>query len=99
MELTVEQYMDIWRTEGNAEDSVLINILIVSLISSDTILTKQDCLNSKRELMKLKEALKKVSEVKKDTAARYMKILNNGIGICERDYKELPDGDLYPAGI
>ena len=99
MELTVEQYMDIWRTEGNAKDSVLINILIVSLISSDTILTKQDCLNSKRELMKLKKALKKVPEVKKDTAARYMEILNNGIGICERDYKELPDGGLYPAEI
>ena len=41
----------------------------------------------------------KMPEVKKDTAARYMEILNNGIGICERDYKELPDGGLYPAGI
>lgn len=94
MELTVEQYMDIWRTEGNKADSVLVNILIVSLISSDTVLTKQDCLNSKQELLKLKEALEKVPEVRKDTAEQYMDIINQSIEICERDYKELPDGDL-----
>lgn len=93
MELTVEQYMDLWRSEGNKNDSVLLNILIVSLISSDTILTKQDCLNSKRELLKLKEALEKVLDVKKDTAEQYMQQISRGIEICERDFRRLTDGD------
>jgi inorganic pyrophosphatase/exopolyphosphatase len=92
MELTVEQYLDIWRSEGNKANSALINILIVSLISSDTILTKEDCLNSKRELLKLKDALAKLSDVRKDTAEHYMDMINRGIEICDMDYAKLFDG-------
>ena len=88
---TIEQLMDIWRLEGNKKDSELLNLLIVSLISSDTLLTKQDCLKSKNEIMKMKEALEKVPSVREDRRAFYNKLFMDSIEICDRDFNELPE--------
>lgn len=89
--LTVEQYADIWRAQGNSEDSLLLNFMIVSFISSDTLLTKQDCLNAKNELLKMKEALEKEPNIKEEKREYYHKTLVQCLEICDRDFASLPN--------
>lgn len=92
--LTIEQYADLWKSRGSSEDSLeanLLNFMIVSFISSDTLLTKQDCLRSKNELIKMKTALEKEPSVKEDKREYYLKTLTDCIAICDRDFNELPN--------
>lgn len=87
----VEMYKGIWESEGNKENSVIINLILVGLISSDNIITKQDSINAKMEFIKIKEALGKVENISKEKRERYSNRIDDCIKICEQDIKVLPD--------
>ena len=87
--MSVEDYKHLWDKDGNSKDSIVINILIVSLISSDTLLTKADCVIAKRELTKMQQALRECTTIKKKKRAMYADLLERSIYICDHDYNEL----------
>ena len=74
---------------GNEEDTFKINFLIVSLISADSLLCKEDCDHSITELNLLKEIFQKAN-IPPDKKAEYLVIIESGIQICERDKEILP---------
>lgn len=87
----VEMYKGIWESEGNKENSLIINLILVGLISSDNIITKQDSINAKREFIKIKEALDKVENISDEKRKRYINRIDYCIKICEQDIEVLPD--------
>ncbi len=88
--MSVEDYRQIWDMDGNSKDSILINILIVSLISADSLLTKADCVVAKRELTKMQQALRECTTIRKKKRAMYEDLLERSLYICDRDYNDLP---------
>lgn len=103
--LEEEEYRKIWSDikpstedkDDNAEStlntSILINLMIGSLISADTLLRPEDCVNSKGELEKMKKALEDTTDIEPSLKDNYMTILQQGIQICDRDYEELSKGE------
>ena len=87
----VEMYKCIWESEGNKENSLIINLILVGLISSDNIITKQDSINAKREFIKIKEALDKVENISDEKRKRYINRIDYCIKICGQDIEVLPD--------
>lgn len=84
----VETYVDLFNKEGTDRNSQMINLLLVSLISSDTLLTKNDCDRSERELMKIKWAADETS-LPEEQKAYWLEKVKQGIEICRRDRTEM----------
>ena len=90
MNMTVEDYRLLWEKDGNNKDSIVINMLIVCLVSSDTLLTKADCEVAKRELLKMQQALSECMTIRKKKRELYENLLEWSLYICYRDYEILP---------
>ena len=88
----VESYKNLFEKEGNNTDSQVINMLLVSLFSSDTILTPGDCIRSERELMKIKWAIDD-ADISEDKKSHWSKFVEDGIEICRRDKEELTQSE------
>lgn len=87
-EMSVNDYKKIIKIDckNNNENSfMLLDILIVNYISSDTLLSASDCEKSKKELLKMKKALDSV-KISQDKYNYYSDIIDKSIKICERDY-------------
>ena len=92
LDLTVGQYIDIWVSEGNRKRSLFLDRLISGLISADKLITREDCMRSKKELLKLKEALDMTWRVRENNRQKYEERLDDFIKICDRIYKDLSEG-------
>lgn len=85
---TIEFYRELFEKEGNDKDSQVLNKLLVSLFSSDTLLTANDCDRSLRELMKIRWAIEDANipdEMKKHWDEHAAK----GMDICRQDREEM----------
>lgn len=87
----VDTYQTLFEKEGENADSQIINLLLVSLFSSDTLLTPGDCIRSERELMKIKWAISD-ADISDEKKSHWSQVVDDGIEICRRDYKELVNG-------
>ena len=88
--MSVEDYKYLWDLDVNSKVSAVINMLIVSLVSADSLLTKADCEAAKRELTKMKQALMECTTIRKKKRVMYEDLLEKSLYICDRDYKDLP---------
>ena len=64
----------------------LLDLYLVSLISSDTLLTVEDCEKSLKKILELKELIKTANI---DDKERYEKFINDGEKIILRDMEML----------
>ena len=88
--MTEEDYRKLICREFDQDEQTILIILIASLISSDTILSADDCRQSLSELQKLKSALEGLTfeaERQSELKQRYMDRIDIGLEICERDLK------------
>lgn len=67
-----------------------MNFIIGSAISADTLLTKADCTRSAQLLKDLKSCLPN-SNLSDEDKKMYDTIIESGLGICDRDFEQLPD--------
>lgn len=86
--LPISTYKDLLEKEGSEKDSRMLNLLLVSLFSADTLLTIYDCERSERELKKLELAAEEV-ELSADMQAYWKEKIEQGLEICRRDHKEM----------
>lgn len=70
------------------KESGMLYFFLVSLISSDTLLTVKDCENSITRLKELLEVIPQ-SDLTDEEKEKTINFCNEGIAICERDKKEL----------
>jgi len=70
------------------KESGMLYFFLVSLISSDTLLTVKDCENSITRLKELLEVIPQ-SDLTDEEKEKTINFCNEGIEICERDKKEL----------
>lgn len=70
------------------KESGMLYFFLVSLISSDTLLTAKDCENSITRLKELLEVIPQ-SDLTDEEKEKTINFCNEGIEICERDKKEL----------
>ncbi len=75
----------------NSEDEdalCIINFILVSLFSSDSLWCKEDCDRGVEELTLFKKAFE-IAAIPEETRKEYLEIINSGIEICKRD------GEMY----
>lgn len=87
--ITVDDFVDIFNklaSESNENKYSLIYLIIGSKISADTLLTKEDCLESKEYLKMVDEAIDKSSEMSENDKNVFKKYIKDGIEICDKDY-------------
>lgn len=70
------------------KESGMLYFFLVSLISSNTLLTVKDCENSITRLKELLEVIPQ-SDLTDEEKEKTTNFCNEGIAICERDKKEL----------
>ncbi|MBE6909222.1 MAG: hypothetical protein E7474_06585 [Ruminococcaceae bacterium] len=88
--MTEEDYRKLICREFDQDEQTVLIILIATLISSDTILSADDCRKSLTELQKLKSALGSLTfeaEKQEELKLQYMERIDVGLKICERDLK------------
>lgn len=85
--LTVDYYKELFGKEGS-RDSEILNLLLVSLFSSDKLITIEDCNKSERELMKIKWAIENV-DLSEERKAHWYKYAEDGLEIVRSDREEL----------
>lgn len=86
--LPISTYKDLLEKEGSEKDSRMLNLLLISLFSADTLLTIYDCERSERELKKLELATEE-AELSVDMQAYWKEKIEQGLEICHRDHKEM----------
>lgn len=64
----------------------LVYLVFASLISSDTLLSLNDCENSLKNLIKYNEALKNAN-IDTESKQKYQKFINDAFEIVNRDLK------------
>ena len=62
----MDRYINLWKKVNENGEWMFMNMIIGSLISSDTIVTKQNCLKSQKYLTNMKNALEAVSDIRED---------------------------------
>lgn len=70
------------------KESGMLYFFLVSLISSDTLLTVKDCENSITRLKELLEVIPQ-SDLTDEEKEKTINFCNEGIEICERDKEKL----------
>ena len=70
----------------------MLNLLLVSLFSADTLLTVYDCERSERELTKLRLAAEE-ADLSDDMKKYWKEKIDQGLEICFRDHKEMMSGE------
>ena len=85
---SVNVYKDMFDSEEKNKDSQVLNMLLVSLISSDSLITIEDCNRSERELLKLKWALE-ATDLDAKMKQHWNNYILDGLDICRRDRNEM----------
>lgn len=85
---SIEAYRNLFDKEGTNKDSEIINMLLVSLFSNDTLLTPSDCDRSERGLLKIEWALDE-TQLSEEQKAYWKEKSEQGIEICRRDRAEM----------
>lgn len=79
---------------GYTEDEKkLFSIMYVSLISSDTCYSEENCLDSLKILNNLIEGLNE-AKVPDEFKNQFFEYLTTGVSIVERDLKDIRDGNF-----
>ena len=90
----MENYKELFELYGNEEESLMLNLLFVSLISSDTIITEEDAQNSMEELLKMKEALEAEDLAIEDEKKTFsLELVERGVEICLNDIERIRKRD------
>lgn len=74
-------------------EQTLFAMLYVSLISSDTCIDEESCLENLENLRNLEEGLKEAN-VPEDFKINFSDKITMGISIVERDLKDIRDGNF-----
>ena len=90
--LPISAYKELFEKDGKEKESQMLNLLLVSLFSADTLLTIYDCERSERELTKLKLAAEE-ADLSDDMKAYWKEKIEQGLEICLRDHKEMMSGE------
>lgn len=88
----ISAYKELLEKEGKVKESQMLNLLLVSLFSADTLLTEYDCERSERELTKLKIAVEE-ADLSDDMKKYWKEKIDQGLEICLRDHKEMMSGE------
>ena len=88
MDRDIPQYVRLFNAEGENKDSPIINMLLASLFSSDSLLTVEDCDNSEKELLAISDSLTEAN-LSDERKEQWKEILDMGISICRRDKEEI----------
>lgn len=67
-----------------------VYLVFASLISSDTLLSLNDCENSLKKLIKYNEALKNAN-IDAESKQKYQKFINDAFEIVNRDFNSFKD--------
>ena len=86
--LPISAYKELLEKEGKVKESQMLNLLLVSLFSADTLLTVYDCERSERELTKIKWAVDE-AELSDDMKSYWQDKIEKGLDICRRDHEEM----------
>lgn len=86
--LPISAYKELFEKEGEVKESQMLNLLLVSLCSADTLLTVYDCKRSERELTKIKWAIDE-AELSDDMKSYWQYKIEKGLDICCRDHEEM----------
>ena len=86
--LPISAYKELFEKEGEVKESQMLNLLLVSLCSADTLLTVYDCERSERELTKIKWAIDE-AELSDDMKSYWQYKIEKGLDICRRDHEEM----------
>lgn len=86
--LPISAYKELFEKEGEVKESQMLNLLLVSLFSADTLLTVYDCERSERELTKIKWAIDE-AELSDDMKSYWQYKIEKGLDICCRDHEEM----------
>ena len=90
----MENYKELFELYGNEEESLMLNLLFVSLISSDTIITEEDAQNSMEELLKMKEALEAEDlAIEDEKKTFWLELVERGVEICLNDIERIRKRD------
>ena len=84
----ISSYQKIFEEQETNTDSQAIYMILVSLFSSDTLLTIYDCGRSEKELLKLKWALDDAN-ISDDMKGYWKDRIFDGLDICRRDRNEM----------
>ena len=90
--LPISAYKELLEKEGKVKESQMLNLLLVSLFSADTLLTEYDCERSERELTKLRLAAQD-ADLSDDMKKYWKEKIDQGLEICLRDHKEMMSGE------
>ena len=90
--LPINAYKELFEKEGKVKESQMLNLLLVSLFSADTLLTEYDCERSERELTKLRLAAQD-ADLSDDMKKYWKEKIDQGLEICLRDHKEMMSGE------
>lgn len=85
---SIDTYKRLFDEDGGNKNSQILNLLLVSLFSSDTLLTTDDCNRSERELLKIKWAIEE-TDLSGEMKAHWNDYVEKGIEICRRDRAEM----------
>ena len=90
----MENYKELFELYGNEEESLMLNLLFVSLISSDTIIAEEDAQNSMEELLKMKEALEAEDlAIEDEKKTFWLELVERGVEICLNDIERIRKRD------
>ena len=90
----MENYKELFELYGNEEESLMLNLLFVSLISSDTIITEEDAQNSMEELLKMKEALEAEDlAIEDEKKTVWLELVEREVEICLNDIERIRKRD------
>lgn len=84
----IGSYTELFDKEGLDKNSQILNLLLVSFFSSDTIVTIFDCDRSERELLKVKWAIDE-TKLPEENKVYWKDVVNKGIEICRKDRERL----------
>lgn len=88
MNNSVKKYAELFNSEGQSKGSTIINLFLVSLFSSDTLLSVEDCEQSEIELLKIKNAISN-SKLSDELKEYWTDKVDRGLRICLRDKEVL----------
>lgn len=84
--VVTDRYKAVWESEGNNKNSMVLNLLIASLFSAESLVDAESCEEAINELNRMRFSLRKTN-VKKSNKKYWLVVISKALDICERDYK------------